>query len=813
MKGSPYKDRLRPHGVDSLKELHLQRIRSNPVEGNRTRLTVVLCTALVVILLASLFYCEWHTLQYQQGNILTVSSLTRHVIAIVALLMFLLIDGSPETLALGLFFGCESIAESLSIASSIPATDVMTLSTIYFDQMASIFRLYFACQIARISTKHLNPWLILGSILTSLYLVIVALLPTFRDSISVFFETTTQLAVGLLGSFICCRVAMMISPKNLPWRVAALLIATLGFLANPLMVAADLSYDGNIPSSVVIELQIYQHVSYVLFTLAALVNMSTVENRIKALSSAKARERLERMKEEQRVHEAIAKTTQMLAHDVRKPFSLLKAYAESITAAKSTQQAKTILNRMLPDLHKSLKMVDQMIQNVMDIGRDVSLNIKPVGIQSILLQCIEQVFRLSKNQNIIFRYNFRHRGKILVDEQQLVRVFSNILENAEQAIAGRAETITISTFNDSSAIDPKISIEIHNTGSFIPQSDIKNIFDAFFTKGKNSGTGLGLAIVKKIMHSHGGSVSASSSQKTGTSFRFLIPAQHGPDEAPLTLPTSSAELKFSFSESSLEEAGQESMELSVSPTAKLLKVSILVIDDEDTYASAVEAVLRPQLNQSQSVICIATDPEQAVSLAQSTHFDFVICDYDLSSESKTGIDVLRLIKTLQPRIFTILHTNHTFTDEQLLKAKDTVHLHLQKPLNFADLTPLLDQFTQSQTKQNRSIAIIEDDLIFAEQLEKRLLDYEISHFDNPDDFLFSQKQNSTQSYSAVITDYYFTGSETTGSDIAKIIKKTTKSPVILYSNQVERWQEEFDGHITKDGSNADTVLRDILKKT
>ena len=71
-----------------------------------------------------------------------------------------------------------------------------------------------------------------------------------------------------------------------------------------------------------------------------------------------------------------------------------------------------------------------------------------------------------------------------------------------------------------------LKVLIIDEGTGIEVENIEKIFDPFFST-KDTGTGLGLAIAHRIMVSHGGFISASSNEKTGSTFTVTFPV---PDE-------------------------------------------------------------------------------------------------------------------------------------------------------------------------------------------------------------------------------------------------------------------------------------------
>jgi signal transduction histidine kinase len=102
---------------------------------------------------------------------------------------------------------------------------------------------------------------------------------------------------------------------------------------------------------------------------------------------------------------------------------------------------------------------------------------------------------------------------------QLSQVIMKILSNAIQAIDGQG-TITVKT--ELSGKEAKITIS--DTGKGIPNDELDNIFDPFYTtKEVGEGTGLGLSISYGIIQEHNGRIDVESKMGVGTSFKIFIP--------------------------------------------------------------------------------------------------------------------------------------------------------------------------------------------------------------------------------------------------------------------------------------------------
>ena len=217
--------------------------------------------------------------------------------------------------------------------------------------------------------------------------------------------------------------------------------------------------------------------------------------------------------------QAIAETTQMLAHDVRKPFSLMKSTIDLISAYDSESEIREILDFAIPEMEKAIIHADGLVQDVMQIGASSQLFLSSSDPMQLIECAVSQVKKLFPDKNIDIYYSFNNRKNILVDKIKIQRVFLNIISNAFQAILSDGD-IYIST----SDVEEGVKIIIRNTGSYIPKEEASKVFDVFYTKGKKGGTGLGLAISMKIIKDHQGVLNCESDPLQGVSFIFTLPS-------------------------------------------------------------------------------------------------------------------------------------------------------------------------------------------------------------------------------------------------------------------------------------------------
>ncbi|WP_186643601.1 ATP-binding protein [Fluviispira vulneris] len=245
---------------------------------------------------------------------------------------------------------------------------------------------------------------------------------------------------------------------------------------------------------------------------------------------------------------AIALTIQLLAHDVRQPFLMLQTILKTLSLQKDMTQINNLIKTLVPQVEKNFQKVNGMLLDVMEMGyHSEKLVLESICPEKLIFSVVKENLQIYNNTDITFIFDFSHKHKIRVNISKIERVFANILLNALQAMnfSGKIWIQTREVL-----IEKNLFIEfcIGNNNSFIENEDIKNLFNAFFTKAKKSGTGLGLAAAEKIVQSHGGRIWCQSVKndlyKTGmVEFYFTILASEELAVGKkLNFPTHSSEL-------------------------------------------------------------------------------------------------------------------------------------------------------------------------------------------------------------------------------------------------------------------------------
>jgi two-component system nitrogen regulation sensor histidine kinase NtrY len=90
---------------------------------------------------------------------------------------------------------------------------------------------------------------------------------------------------------------------------------------------------------------------------------------------------------------------------------------------------------------------------------------------------------------------------VLLDREQMKRVFINLFENAVEAMGGKGRIWLTAALSGPG----RAQIDITDEGCGIADEDVPKLFEPDFSRKKKK-SGLGLAIVQRIIKDHSGSI-------------------------------------------------------------------------------------------------------------------------------------------------------------------------------------------------------------------------------------------------------------------------------------------------------------------
>jgi nitrogen fixation/metabolism regulation signal transduction histidine kinase len=133
---------------------------------------------------------------------------------------------------------------------------------------------------------------------------------------------------------------------------------------------------------------------------------------------------------------------------------------------------------------------------------------------------LREVLALYESLGGIVQTEFAPRPlRVVGDPGQLRQVIHNLLQNAQDALAGvPAPRIVVK----SAAVGDALQVSITDNGSGFPEQMMRRAFEPYVTT-KPKGTGLGLVIVKKIVEEHGGKIEIGNVAPHGARVALTLP--------------------------------------------------------------------------------------------------------------------------------------------------------------------------------------------------------------------------------------------------------------------------------------------------
>ena len=349
-----------------------------------------------------------------------------------------------------------------------------------------------------------------------------------------------------------------------------------------------------------------------------------------------------------------------VAHEINNPLTYVSANLDMLRDVLEPEiaanRALGEVSSLLDDMRDGLDRVGRTVRDLKLFARSDEPSRAPVDVKEVLAR----VLRIANNE-------IRHRAKLTLtlgavplveaNDGQLGQVFLNLLVNAAQSIPeGAADQNEISVVTRTDARGRAV-IEVHDSGSGIPDDIKTRIFAPFFTtKEPGVGTGLGLSICHGIIEAHGGDIELDSTVGKGSVFTVALPAARdavaaaAPRRAPLTA------------------TGR--------PLVGVPVGRFLAVDDERGILLAYPRLL----GADQCVTC--NSGQEALELfARGERFDAILCD--LMMPQTSGMDVYdELARTAPDQAARMIFvTGGAFTDRSRAFLASRSDRTLDKPFD------------------------------------------------------------------------------------------------------------------------------------
>jgi signal transduction histidine kinase len=238
---------------------------------------------------------------------------------------------------------------------------------------------------------------------------------------------------------------------------------------------------------------------------------------------------------EMQLHQAekaavVGRLASAIAHEIRNPLNYINLTLDHLRSAFAPDdpQKRETFERLASQLKAEVARINTHISNFLSYSRPSRLELQPLNLRAEAEDALRMIEVQASESGV--QTQVEEQGEVptvMADREALRSVLTNLIINGLQAIDGEGGKLTIKLSSDSGG--QRAVVEVTDTGRGIAPEDISKVFEPYYST-KETGTGLGLAIVKKVVDDHGGTVSVTSMQGSGTTFTVTLPIKHD-DEA------------------------------------------------------------------------------------------------------------------------------------------------------------------------------------------------------------------------------------------------------------------------------------------
>ena len=187
--------------------------------------------------------------------------------------------------------------------------------------------------------------------------------------------------------------------------------------------------------------------------------------------------------------------------------------------------------------------MNRLVGDLLSLSRvEAEARVRPttrVSLIEILQATLRNLNPLAVDNDVVLKPDFEpHQIVLLGDADQLLQVFTNLVENAIK-YGGSDQTVTITSEvleRDPALRGPAVRVSVQDQGPGIDPLHLPRLTERFYRADSHrsralGGTGLGLAIVKHIINRHRGRLMIASELGAGAVFTIVLPLEPETEDA------------------------------------------------------------------------------------------------------------------------------------------------------------------------------------------------------------------------------------------------------------------------------------------
>jgi PAS domain S-box-containing protein len=212
---------------------------------------------------------------------------------------------------------------------------------------------------------------------------------------------------------------------------------------------------------------------------------------------------------------AIGELAGMVGHDLRNPLTGI-AGATYLLKSRYGKTYDARGKEMLRIIEKDIEYSNKIINDLLEYSREINLELTETSPRAVVKEALSTL-KVPRNIRIVDQTG--NTPKFKVDVKKMLRVFTNIIKNAFDAMP-KGGTLTMR----SKKSEDQVAFSFSDTGVGMDKAVFAKIWTPLFTT-KARGMGFGLPICKRFVDGHGGKITVESEVGHGSTFIVTLPLQ------------------------------------------------------------------------------------------------------------------------------------------------------------------------------------------------------------------------------------------------------------------------------------------------
>jgi len=230
---------------------------------------------------------------------------------------------------------------------------------------------------------------------------------------------------------------------------------------------------------------------------------------------------------------AIGETVATLSHSIKNILQGLRGGADVVEMGLTKDDLK-LAKGGWPILNRNLSRIVSLTLNMLAFSRQRRIEPELAQLSSIIDDCVEILEPQVRTKQVALVVDIDSEvPPVPVDPPLLHQALMNLMTNAIEAVKPEEGIVTVRVVyrpqgakraNGTTVSHAEVDIAIIDNGAGIPAAKQRWIFEPFHTTKGVKGTGLGLAVARRVTQQHGGTLTLTSDENRGATFRMILPA-------------------------------------------------------------------------------------------------------------------------------------------------------------------------------------------------------------------------------------------------------------------------------------------------